>query len=55
MEQTRLLLDFATIGVAMLLMVRGASHFKLLVRRRSRHCASCGRELPARCVCRRTR
>jgi hypothetical protein len=46
MDETRLLFELATVATAMLLMVRTATQYKLLVRRPPRHCASCGRQLP---------
>jgi hypothetical protein len=49
MVQTQLLLESVTVATAMMLMVRTGGHYKLLVRRPPRHCASCGRRLPCDC------
>jgi hypothetical protein len=49
MGQTQFFLDFATVSTAMLLMVRIATRYKLLVQRAPRRCASCGRQLPCEC------
>lgn len=49
MDETRLLLEIAAVSTAMLLMVRTATQYKLLVRRPPRYCAACGRKLPCEC------
>jgi hypothetical protein len=54
MSQIALVVHLATVASAMLLMVRFATHYRLMVRRPPRRCAACGRERPAQCRCNST-
>jgi hypothetical protein len=55
MDESRIILELAAATAALLAMLRLGQHHRLLVRRDSGNCASCGRKLSKRCLCRETR
>jgi hypothetical protein len=55
MDESRILLELAAATAAILAMLRLGEHHRLIARRERGNCASCGRKLPSRCLCRETR
>jgi hypothetical protein len=49
-----LIAGFAAAAGGVIVMRRMAEEYNLLARRRIRHCAACGRQLPSDCRCRDT-